>query len=319
MTSYKWPASGGGGGGSGTVTEVDTGNGLTGGPITTTGTVALTAPVSVANGGTNSTTALSNNRVVQTSGGKIVEASAITASKALASDSNGIPVASATTATELGYVAGVTSAIQTQLGTKAAGAASSTDKAIARFDSTTGKILQNSVVTVSDAGATTGMTTLGTTGAVTVTVANNTPAFTMFSGAPISFQSFAGAKVEIANAGVLIQFADNSDGNCTILARATKNLYLACDGTNAGKGVIIAGSSGQTAKLLDVQLSDATSIMSVAVNGNTLINTTTGAFSPPRMTETQRDALTPTNGMIVYNTTSDKFQGRAAGAWVDFH
>ena len=32
---------GGGGGGSGTVTQVDTGTGLTGGPITTTGTVAL--------------------------------------------------------------------------------------------------------------------------------------------------------------------------------------------------------------------------------------------------------------------------------------
>jgi hypothetical protein len=39
----------------------------------------------------------------------------ITASRALASDSNGLPVASATTATELGYVSGVTSAIQTQL------------------------------------------------------------------------------------------------------------------------------------------------------------------------------------------------------------
>lgn len=32
---------GGGGGGSGTVTQVDTGTGLTGGPITTTGTVSL--------------------------------------------------------------------------------------------------------------------------------------------------------------------------------------------------------------------------------------------------------------------------------------
>lgn len=43
----------------------------------------------------------------------------ITALKALASDTNGLPVASTTTATELGYVAGVTSAIQTQLDTKA--------------------------------------------------------------------------------------------------------------------------------------------------------------------------------------------------------
>lgn len=43
----------------------------------------------------------------------------ITALKALTSDANGLPVASTTTATELGYVAGVTSAIQTQLNAKA--------------------------------------------------------------------------------------------------------------------------------------------------------------------------------------------------------
>lgn len=43
----------------------------------------------------------------------------ITANRALASDSNGLPVASTTTATELGFVSGVTSAIQTQLNTKA--------------------------------------------------------------------------------------------------------------------------------------------------------------------------------------------------------
>ena len=69
----------------------------------------------IANGGTNSTTALSNNRVIKSSGGAIIEAAAITANRALQSDANGIPTQSATTATELGYVSGVTSAIQTQL------------------------------------------------------------------------------------------------------------------------------------------------------------------------------------------------------------
>lgn len=81
------PNAGGSGTGSGTVTEVDTGAGLTGGPITTTGTVALAA---------------------------------VTASRALASDASGYPVAATTTAVELGYVNGVTSAIQTQLNSKQA-------------------------------------------------------------------------------------------------------------------------------------------------------------------------------------------------------
>ena len=69
-------------------------------------------------GVTNSSTALNNNRIVQSSGGALVEAPAITASRALVSDTNGIPVASSVTSTELGFVSGVTSAIQTQLNDK---------------------------------------------------------------------------------------------------------------------------------------------------------------------------------------------------------
>ena len=48
------------------------------------------------------------------------------------------------------------------------GPASSTDNAVARFDGTTGKVIQNSVVTVSDTGAVAGVTTLAASGAVTL-------------------------------------------------------------------------------------------------------------------------------------------------------
>jgi len=65
-------------------------------------------------------------------------------------------------------------------------------------------------------------------------------------------------------------------------------------------------------------------------NGNVLVGTTTdvtsaklqiggttGALLLSRLTTTQRDALTPTNGMVLYNSTLGKFQGYEAGAWAN--
>jgi hypothetical protein len=46
------------------------------------------------------------------------------------------------------------------------------------------------------------------------------------------------------------------------------------------------------------------------------VNSTTGAFIVPRMTTAQRDALTPVNGMIIYNTTTNQFNFYENGAWV---
>lgn len=83
------------------------------------GVTSLYTALAISSGGTNSAAALNNNRIMVSSTGAIVEAAAITANRALVSNASGIPVASATTDTELGYVSGVTSAIQTQINAKA--------------------------------------------------------------------------------------------------------------------------------------------------------------------------------------------------------
>ena len=44
-----------------------------------------------------------------------------------------------------------------------------------------------------------------------------------------------------------------------------------------------------------------------------------GVIAAGGYTDAERDALTPSNGWIVYNTTSNKFQGYANGSWVDLH
>ncbi len=86
--------------------------------------VSLTSEVSgilpIVSGGSNSNVALNNNRVMRSTTGSIVEAAAITAARALISDADGIPTHSVTTATELGYLSGLTSAIQAQIDSKVA-------------------------------------------------------------------------------------------------------------------------------------------------------------------------------------------------------
>jgi hypothetical protein len=50
------------------------------------------------------------------------------------------------------------------------------------------------------------------------------------------------------------------------------------------------------------------------------VTSTTSGFLPPRMTGAQRDLIsTPPNGLVLYNTTTNKLQVRAAGSWVDLH
>jgi len=46
------------------------------------------------------------------------------------------------------------------------------------------------------------------------------------------------------------------------------------------------------------------------------VSSTTGALIVPRMTTAQRNALTPVNGMILYNTSTNQFNFYENGAWV---
>ena len=146
----------------------------------------------------------------------------LTASRAMVTGASQELASSATTAAEIGFVNGVTSAIQTQLDAKVDEVAS-TDNAVTRFNGTTGSI-QNSGVLIDDSNNI------------------NTPASALFGAA----------------------------------------------GTPA------------TSAVLELQ-------------------TVTGALLLTRLTTAEIAALTAVNGMIVYNTTTDRFQGYFAGAWGDLH
>jgi hypothetical protein len=99
------------------------------------------------------------------------------------------------------------------LGGDVVGPASATDNAIARFDTTTGKLLQNSVVTIGDTGAATGFTTLSASTSV------STPIVKATSSAGGALQNFGGTSQ--------IQWGAGGGNNVTIDVSANLN------GTNA--------------------------------------------------------------------------------------
>lgn len=68
----------------------------------------ITGTLPVANGGTNSSTALNSNRFIVSSAGAIGEASAVTASRVVVSDVNGLPAAASTTTTQVNYLSSAT-------------------------------------------------------------------------------------------------------------------------------------------------------------------------------------------------------------------
>ena len=96
-------------------------------------------------------------------------------------------------------------------------------------------------------------------------------------------------------------------------------LLLGAVGTN---GEIVFNVSG---------LGSANEVMRIESDGNVRIgntstgvdailelNSTTGAILLPRLTTTEVNALSPANGMIVYNTDENNFQGRVGGVWLSF-
>jgi hypothetical protein len=57
----------------------------------------------------------------------------------------------------------------------------------------------------------------------------------------------------------------------------------------------------------------------ILLTAGTRVEITQSPLKMASFTTTERTALTPQNGDIIYNTTDSKFQGYAGGAWVDLH
>lgn len=99
---------------------------------------------------------------------------ATTVSRALVSDASGFVTAATTTSTEIGYVNGVTSAIQTQLDAKLDDFSSTTDNALVRTNGTAGAAVQDSGILIDDSDNMSAIVNLSMTGNLTATGAGST-------------------------------------------------------------------------------------------------------------------------------------------------
>ncbi|MFO0204274.1 MAG: hypothetical protein ACK528_14225, partial [Alphaproteobacteria bacterium] len=104
---------------------------------------------------------------------------------------------------------------------------------------------------------------------------------------------------------------------------STQGTFLSGVGTGSTTYSLICTNSGASTTTAALAVRDDSKVgirtNSIDAGAALEVDGTTGGILFPRLTTTQRDALTATNGLMIYNTTTSKFQGYAGGAWVDLH
>lgn len=126
---------------------------------------------------------------------------------------------------------------------------------------------------------------------------------------------------------------DDTAGTTTLTFKTTSGAPAAGIQINSGNLFFYTGSSAQCTLNIDKATAKSTFNNSTlyvnTVNGTGTAGQNSGleldatdkVFYPPRMTTTQRDAISTAgvdNGAMLYNSTTGKFTGRQGGAWVEF-
>lgn len=185
------------------------------------------------------------------------------------------------------------------------GPASATDNAVARFDSTTGKLIQNSVVIVTDAGAITGVTTLNGTAPSTwvrgpssafdsnVALFSGTDGKAIYDSGVALISGSLSSVVNITMSGNLN--SRDPDGFVTGPSSSTHNV-IACFNGTTGKSVYQGGS---TVTLSGTTIANVTSIGGKSISSLVQGPGAATAFNIPRFADTT-GALLQDSGIAAF-------------------
>lgn len=225
---------------------------------------------------------------------------ALTASKALVSDASGFASASTTTSTEIGYVSGVTSAIQTQLDAKQASDATLT--ALAAYNT-------NGIVTQTAADTFTGRTLTGTASEISVADGDGV------SGNPTI--GLADNPVLPGTDSVVVPVGTTAQRSSTTAGSFRYNSDLSrFEGYSGGAWGEVGGGSSGINYIADTDaeagVGDWTSYADAA--GENAVDGTGGS---PTLTITQ-NSTTPLRGTNDFKITKDAADRQGEGASYDF-
>jgi len=218
------------------------------------------------------------------------------------------------------------------------GPATSTDNALARFDLATGKLIQNSVALLSDAGDLTNLVQVqvGDLALIGGTILNGVGSVTIESsaddvlvmkgpgigGTPVLFDVLTGITVtgkfgDLGTSGI-----DLTAGFAQFGWKNFADLEIAPASDAASDIAFYTPNVGLTSLVERMRIKTATGAVGIGGSPDAsalldLISTTLG-FLPMRMTTTERDAISsPATGLQIDNTTVNELQRFNGSAWID--